>query len=63
MDGRFRAIPEADCGDHRGTVGDVRRSCSLSQTDLGEGWELISNLVLGVNCDNRNSVHGLMKVA
>jgi hypothetical protein len=54
---------EADCGDLRGIVGDVRRSRSLSQADLGEGWELISNLVLGVNCDNRDSVHGRMKVA
>jgi hypothetical protein len=61
MDGRFRPVPEADCGGHRGTLGDARRSSRLSQGIFGEGRELISNLVLGANCDNHDSVHGSRK--
>ena len=61
MDGRSRAVPKADCGDHRGALGDARRSSRLSQAGFGEGRELISNLVLGANCDNHDSVHGSRK--
>ena len=61
MDGRSRAVPKADCGDHRGALGDARRSSRLSQAGFGEGRELISNLVLGANCDDHDSVHGSRK--